>query len=196
MNNEKKYFLYFHLNPQTNSVFYVGIGVRRRHLNACARNKHWKNYVKKYGFTAEIVDRYSTKEEAVEMERYWIKNLGRKDKGQGELLNYTDGGEGSFGAVRSKETREKMSLAARSRKRINLSDEHKNNIRKALTGRIQSDEEKIKNSLIRIALYKTNPNMGMKGKSMSEETKRKIGETNKVAVKRYWENKKKSTWLP
>mgnify|MGYP002634187819 FL=1 len=52
-----------------------------------------------------------TEPEAFEYEIALISLLGRKDQGTGCLRNFTDGGEGASGAVRSTETRTKLSAA-------------------------------------------------------------------------------------
>jgi len=52
-----------------------------------------------------------TEAEAFKHEVYMIFVLGRKDLGTGILRNRTKGGEGSSGAVRSAETRKKVSVA-------------------------------------------------------------------------------------
>jgi hypothetical protein len=52
-----------------------------------------------------------TEAEAFKHEIYMIFVLGRKDLGTGMLRNRTDGGEGSSGAIRSEETKKKMSVA-------------------------------------------------------------------------------------
>ncbi len=49
-----------------------------------------------------------TEEEAHRHEIYMIAVFGRKDLGEGILLNFTDGGEGSSGHRHTEETRNKM----------------------------------------------------------------------------------------
>lgn len=179
----KKVMLYFHLNPVTGVVFYVGIGLRSRYLDKTHRNPYWNNYVSKYGFRAVVIQKNLTQAEAIKKEIYWIKLLGRKDKGFGELVNLTDGGEGAFGAIRSKETKEKMSIAAKKIKRYPLTAEHKANISKGHLGKKHNDQHRLNNSLSKKLAHATNPNMGMNGRVCSEETKRKIGAANAIIGK-------------
>ena len=51
-----------------------------------------------------------TEAEAFKHEIYMIAIFGRKDLGTGVLRNLTDGGDGASGAVRSEETRKKLSV--------------------------------------------------------------------------------------
>lgn len=191
---ERTYYLYFHSNPSTNEVFYVGIGRSNssRYISKRQRTILWQNYVGKYGFISTKVGICLTREQAIEMEKYWIKQFGRKDKGKGSLLNLTDGGEGAFGAVRSEEVKQRMSLAAKNRKRVIFTEEHRRNISKSHLGIKHSEKHKRNNSIAKILQHQTNPNMGMNGKKCSEETKRKIGEANKISVKKYWQNRKEN----
>jgi hypothetical protein len=80
-----------------------------------------------------------TEEEAFRHEVYMIAVFGRKDLGTGILHNRTDGGEGPSGAVRSDETRKKMSEAKK-----NMSDETRKKMSKSKKGRIVSKETRMK----------------------------------------------------
>ena len=95
-----------------------------------------------------------TEQEAFKHEEYMIAVLGRKDLGTGILHNRTDGGEGCSGAIRSEETKRKLS-------------EKKKGENNPYYGKSHSEETKRKISEAR------------KGKSLSEETKRKLSEANK-----------------
>jgi hypothetical protein len=57
-----------------------------------------------------------TEQEAIKHEIYMIAIFGRKNNKTGILRNLTDGGEGSSGRKFSKETIERMSIAAKKRK--------------------------------------------------------------------------------
>ena len=116
MNN---YYVYEHIRPDTNQVFYVGKGKGKRASNK-ERNKHWHNIVNKAGgFTYRKIVENVDEELAflAEQERIdQLKKLGIK------LCNLTDGGEGSSGAVRSKESKDKISKIHKGKKH---SDEYK-----------------------------------------------------------------------
>jgi len=76
-------YLYFHINPVKNEIFYVGLGRKRRAWSK-ARNIFWKNTVNKYGgFIVDIVEENLSIEEACERERFYIKKIGRRDLGLG-----------------------------------------------------------------------------------------------------------------
>ena len=94
-----KYCLYYHRNPVTNEIFYIGIGRLKRAWNFRDRNIHWKRYIKKYGLpVVEIIKENLTKDEASILEKNLILNYGRKGyENKGILTNITLGGEGTCG---------------------------------------------------------------------------------------------------
>jgi len=89
---ETKFYIYFHINPLKNEVFYVGRGYGSRSHRKTNRNKYWHNTVNKYGYIIDIIESGLTSDEANEREIFYIKKIGRKN-----LVNMTDGGEGSVG---------------------------------------------------------------------------------------------------
>jgi GIY-YIG catalytic domain len=100
------FYVYFHINPLKNHVFYVGIGCKRRAYSKEGRNNIWKRTVAKYGFIVDIVEEGLTWEEAQEREKHYIKRIGRRDLGKGTLVNLTDGGEGTSGFIQSDKQKE------------------------------------------------------------------------------------------
>lgn len=108
-----RFCVYTHTRPDTNTIFYVGIGFISRaydsHPNR--RNKHWVNIVNKNNgeFTVDILDKDLPWELCCAAEQYLISKYGRVDKGTGLLVNMTDGGEGGFGRTMSAEARKKIS---------------------------------------------------------------------------------------
>ncbi len=84
--------VYFHRNPKTLDIFYVGIGSlpkRAYSFTIKARNKYWHRYVNKYGNpVVQIVHSDIDKPTAINWEVYYIKLIGRIN-----LCNLTDGGE-------------------------------------------------------------------------------------------------------
>lgn len=100
----RPYKLYFHINPITLKVFYVGIGKGKRSHSKQARNPHWHNVVNKYGYVIDTIKEDLTWGEACELEIKYIKHFGRRDLQAGSLVNMTHGGEGNVGSIRSKES--------------------------------------------------------------------------------------------
>jgi len=135
-----------------------------------------------------------TEAEAFKHEIYMIFLYGRKDLGTGILYNMTNGGEGSSGWVPSEESRKKMSQSIKGKthseeSKIKMSEAHKGNTyclgktlsekhkknlseankgeKNSFYGKTHSEESRKKISDIH------------KGKTVSEETRRKIGEESK-----------------
>lgn len=148
--------LYQHKQLNDNSIFYIGIGNEKRPYDKRMRSKFWNNIVNKYGYIVEIVYQNLSWEKACELEKKLIQKYGRRDKNTGCLCNMTDGGDGAFGTIVSKETREKLSKVRRGKKqskkwienRANslrgnkLTKDHKFNLRKAKLGATLTDEHK------------------------------------------------------
>ena len=108
---ENNICLYFHLKKGTNIIFYVEIGTKRRPNSKNDRNIPWHNTVNKFGYDIIIKFTNLSWKTACLLEIAWIKKLGRKDLGEGELVNKTNGGEGNHGLVFSIEYRNKLSEA-------------------------------------------------------------------------------------
>lgn len=161
---ENKYYIYFHINPIKDEVFYVGKGTDDRAYQKRCRNKLWHRTVNKYGYEVFIAASGLTSEEACLREIDHIKHLGRIDLGNGNLVNMTDGGEGLINP--SEETKRKISLTLTGRKQKPRSEEHKKN----LSGRIVSEETRKKLSLAA---------KNQKRTPCSEETKEKMRISNK-----------------
>ncbi len=163
------YYLYFHLNPITKEVFYVGIGSNKyRPTNFTERNPIWKRYVKKYGEPiVEIVHSNLTKEEACYLEIEYIKQYGRKNVDpKGKLVNISEGGEG--GAKGYKLTPEQIEKRVQIQKGKKRSIETKQKQREAKLGTKQSSETRLKRSNARKG--KTYPKISeaLKGKKQPQ----------------------------
>ena len=100
--------LYYH-KKLNGEIFYVGIGDLKRPYSKYQRNKFWHNVVNKHGFIVEIVHKDITWEEACLLEKKYIKLFGRRDLGNGSLVNLTDGGEGTRGLIVSEDQRRQIS---------------------------------------------------------------------------------------
>jgi hypothetical protein len=108
------YKVYVHQKKSDGRIFYVGKGRRWRENQKCNRNRHWHNVVNKHGFTVSVVASNLTNEDACNFERILIEKLKETDN----LVNYTNGGEGSEGYKHTEEAKAKM-------KGRKFSEEHK-----------------------------------------------------------------------
>jgi hypothetical protein len=113
--------VYIHMKPNNRDIFYVGIGndIRRAYRNE-GRNDHWTKVYNKYGKVVDIIAQDISLDAAKEMEKHLIASIGLKS-----LCNKTLGGEGFFGGTHSEETREKLRKASTGKK---FSDETKRKI--------------------------------------------------------------------
>ena len=138
--------LYFHINLIKQEIFYIGIGNKHRPYSQGSRNNFWKNEVKKYGYHVVVIHESLTWKEACELEKQYIKQIGRRDLSLGTLVNLTDGGEGlEPGTDKTKEIRE---LGRQSRIRYAKergywhSEKTKEKIAQTLTGRSSPNKGK------------------------------------------------------
>ena len=150
--------LYAHRKETDGSIFYVGIGTEKRPYTNKSRNDYWHNTVNKYGYYVDILSKELSIEDALELEEFVICELGRKDLGNGNLVNLNNGGKGNLQV--SDLTKKKMSKSAIGRTAWNK-------------GLPMSEEQKAKLSKIRKGV--TSPRKGVK---ITEETREKIRKAN------------------
>jgi len=101
------YYVYQHIRPDTNAVFYVGKGSGERVKSKSHRNKYWHNIVKKVGYSHHIAFECQDEDLAFFVEQEMIANL--KAKGF-KLANQTDGGKGGIsGYSHTEESKRKIS---------------------------------------------------------------------------------------
>lgn len=115
-----KYYLYHHMRPDKNEVFYVGIGKEstKRSMSTSGRNKHWHNVINlnQNKYTIEIIFNNLSKEEATQKEIELIKFYGRIGyEENGTLVNVLKGGQlqdigPNYKKIWSEEVKKKMSL--------------------------------------------------------------------------------------
>lgn len=115
-----RFYIYFHIRPDTGKVFYVGRGTLApraitpaRAYSLKGRNSLWKGIVSRNDgkYLIQIKDWYETVAEVNDAEIKFIKEFGKIIDGSGNLCNLTDGGEGTVGHIHSEETRAKMIAA-------------------------------------------------------------------------------------
>jgi hypothetical protein len=151
--------VYRHRSKLDDSVFYVGICKnKRRPFVKTGRNSLWQNVSKKHGYYVEIIANCEKWEDACELESLLISEYGRRDLNHGNLVNMTDGGDGT---VNTK-----------------YSEKRKESISKKMKGHLVTTETRFKIS----EALKGKPS-GMLGKKMSDEHKSKIGAANSIALK-------------
>ncbi len=126
--------VYIHTRPDTQKIFYVGIGkTNRRAKSRCHRSIFWHNIVNKNNkeFIVSILLENLTWEEACEREKILISFYGRKDLNKGSLCNLTDGGDGRDGYImteKEKEQRRGKTPWNKGLKLGPLSEEHKKKV--------------------------------------------------------------------
>jgi hypothetical protein len=107
-------YIYQHRRLDNGEIFYIGRGTVskkasgkcdnntfRRAFNTHTHNKHWMRITSKYEWVVEILEDYLSWEQSNLLEIEYIKKYGRKDLNEGNLVNHTDGGGGSFGYIPS-----------------------------------------------------------------------------------------------
>jgi hypothetical protein len=136
------FYVYEHLRNDVGAIFYVGKGSGKRAFLYGKRNQHWQNIVaKSSGFSVRMVIENADEEFAflVEAERInQLKKLGVN------LCNMTIGGEGSSGAKRSQETRNKLSVIRKNFPNAMLGKKHTAESRKKQSDMKQNKYEGIK----------------------------------------------------
>lgn len=95
-----QYYIYQHRAVDTGNIFYVGKGKDKRHSDKNKRNRYWKFYVEKHGFTSEIIANGLSEELAFLAEMEAIDVYRRRGI---QLVNATDGGEGASGYKHTEE---------------------------------------------------------------------------------------------
>jgi len=149
MVNPNRFYTYAYLR-EDRTPYYIGKGnggrIYGKNGRPCGKPKDKSRII--------FLKQNLTEEEAFRHEVYMIAVFGRNDLGTGILHNRTDGGKGLSGAIRSDETKRKISEAHKGKI---LTEEHKRKLSEANEGE----------------------NHHMYGKTHSEETKNKISEANK-----------------
>ena len=180
MSNLLDKVLYCHRRNDDFSIFYVGVGTKRRPYVKQKRNAYWDNIVNKHGYTVQVLKENLSSEDAFELEELIISELGRKDNKTGFLSNMTDGGFGTINL--SEETRAKISESKKGipifPKGTKFTEEHKKNISKGCMGRISSFKNRSHSEESKLKISSS-----LKGKKHSEERKLKISLNSKQSIK-------------
>lgn len=183
--------VYFHRNPKTLQVFYVGIGTSEKRAYSFyenARSTVWHRYVSKYGKpVVDIVLQGLTKEQAIREEIYFICHFGRINNG-GILYNLNDGGDTGSNLAEwvslnpDKNPMFNPEIANRFKGENNNAKrpEAREKLRVANLGKRATKETKLKQSLLKLGKPSTQP----KGYKHSEETIQKLSIINKEIANR------------
>lgn len=130
----KDFYVYVHRRASDGRVFYVGKGRKRRAWVKGRRTRHWQQVVQKHGLCVQIAVGGLSEVCAFSIERMVIAKYGRSN-----LVNLTDGGEGTSGNVVTEEAKEHL-------RRVNVgkfvSDETRKKISAANKGRLISEEHR------------------------------------------------------
>ena len=189
--------VYRHIRCDKNEPFYIGIGNNiKRAYNKTRRSNMWKSIIAKTDYEVEILFENISWKFAKEKEKEFIELYGRRDLNNGTLINFTNGGEGSLGLVRSEETRKKISEGLKGIKR---SKETIQKIKDSQKGRVFSEEHKRKISESHKGkklseIHRKKISEGNKGRTPTEETIKKISKAN-IGKKHSEETKRKLSAL-
>jgi len=125
--------VYMHVKKTNKEAFYIGIGgTKRPYYKGKGRSKLWRNVANKHGYEVFILAENLYWSDACKIEIDLIKYFGRRDLGTGHLVNLTDGGEGTKGAIKSAETRAKIGAGNKGK---TISEETKANMSAAGKGK-------------------------------------------------------------
>jgi hypothetical protein len=179
MNN---YYIYAHVRPDKNEIFYIGKGKGRRAKSKCKRNKLWNDIVLKNNGVYEIIylnDNLS-EETAFKLEIEYILKMGRLCNNTGSLANLTLGGEGSSGYICSEESKKKISKALSGVKHPLYGKKHSldhcNKMSKAMKGKLpwNTGKKLSKETKLKISLKAKGRSSSRKGAVLTEEQRKKL----------------------
>lgn len=183
-------FIYFHRNPKTYEIFYVGMATRisrAKDFSPKARSTEWHKYVAECGKPIiEVAEDGLAKKEAQQLEIHYIKMYGRILEG-GILVNVDTGGNLGANLVEYIKAHPELnpSFKPEHSARMKANNpmhvaENVEKIRKINTGKKASPETRLKQSLLKKGKPSTQP----KGYKHSPETIERLKIINKEIMNR------------
>lgn len=174
MTQHQDYYVYYHIRPDNNTIFYVGRGRRRRAWNTNDRCQEWHDVVNANGcdFIVEFVKKDMDIFSANDLEISEIARLGRACFGTGLLVNRTGGGSGT--RYKSPAAIEALRLSKLGKKRKTTPEG---------LASFRELRKKMDYSYLRDPAGIEKRRQSLMGHVLSEETKRKIGLSNKGNVR-------------
>ena len=175
------FYVYQHKNPNTNEVFYVGKGSKKRAFAKHNRNQYWQNKVNVYGgfcvdFLVNNIDEelaFLVEVEAIDL----YKRIGCK------LANITIGGDGIGGFKHSTETKQKIAKKAQGRPgkftKDHVTDKMREAVAESNKRRLPTQAMKERKAFLgkhHTEEHKEYISKKLKGRVFSEETKKKMRE--------------------
>lgn len=120
---ESKFYIYRHIRPDTNEVFYIGKGSNisrgnNQRMISKERSVWWKRIValNNGNYKKEVIFECDNEKLCFEKEQEFIALYGRKDLGKGTLVNMTNGGDGATGIIIT--DKQKLNTSIRSSKKV------------------------------------------------------------------------------
>jgi len=176
------FYVYQHRKADTGEIFYVGKGMGRRAYDSFHRSKYWKNIVAKHGLIVEFIKENITEPESLELEILTIDSFRQNGL---QIINMTDGGDGTTGYTHTPEHKKKMSSILSgennprygkvgTRKGAVATPETVEKLRLSHMGKKHSEEQKKKIQESTKKARQGIKTLGMTGRVHSEETKAKM----------------------
>ena len=177
----KQFYTYIHAKPD-GIPFYVGKGQGKRMFNLTKRNPHHKNVIAKYGKSNIGIGKIdcSSEDIAFNLEIGMIKCFKRTGY---ELVNKSNGGEGSAGHIVPLESRQKISATLKAMPGRPHTLESRIKISVANKGKKRTEESKMKMRLAalgKVVSAETRAKLSLAGKNISDETRAKRSASHKA----------------
>lgn len=135
-----EYYIYEYIRLDTNEPFYIGKGKDSRWKDPNMRSKHFTNICNKVPVAVVMLHENLTNKEALEIECWYIWQY--RDIQGYNLINETDGGEGTSGYRWTDEQRQNKSKENHPRFGLHYTDEEKKGISNQWTDEMKEQHRK------------------------------------------------------